>query len=218
MSAATGPAGRAAAPAGNGGGTASLALRLPTMQEIVQDSCGVADVWRAGYGAQGMITMSLRIIMSSRVVRFAGAAARPGTARRGLKDRTAAEAALEPEPPGACRVGWGFISLYTLAYMSTSLLFLAPVLLTLALKVDSLVGIERAPSSLALVAGIGALVAMFGNPFFGRMSDRTSSRLGMRRPWMVTGLVGGSVGILIVALAPSIPVVLVGWCIAQLLF
>jgi Na+/melibiose symporter-like transporter len=59
---------------------------------------------------------------------------------------------------------------------------------------------------------------MFGNPFFGRMSDRTSSRLGMRRPWMVTGLVGGSVGILIVALAPSIPVVLVGWCIAQLLF
>jgi hypothetical protein len=42
--------------------------------------------------------MSLRIIMSSRVVRFAGAAARSGTARRGLKDRTAAAAALAPEP------------------------------------------------------------------------------------------------------------------------
>ena len=162
--------------------------------------------------------MSLLITMSSRVVRFAGAAARPGTAWRGLKDRTAAEAALEPEPPRARRVGWGFVSLYTLAYMSTSLLFLAPVLVTLALKVDSLVGIERAPSSLALVAAIGALVALFGNPFFGRMSDRTASPLGMRRPWMVTGLAGGSVGILIVALAPSIPVVLVGWCIAQLFF
>jgi hypothetical protein len=48
--------------------------------------------------------------------------------------------ALEPEPPGARRVGWGFISLYTLAYMSTSLLFLAPVLVTLALKVDSRLG------------------------------------------------------------------------------
>ncbi|HEV2931119.1 MAG TPA: MFS transporter [Propionibacteriaceae bacterium] len=35
---------------------------------------------------------------------------------------------------------------------------------------------------------------------------------------MVIGLVGGSLGILIVALAPNIPVVLVGWCIAQLLF
>jgi MFS family permease len=102
--------------------------------------------------------------------------------------------------------------------MSTSLLFIAPLLVTLALKVNSLVGIDRAPSSLALVAGTGALVAMVGNPFFGKMSDRTASRLGMRRPWMVIGLTGGSVGILIVALAPSIPVVLAGWCIAQLCF
>jgi MFS family permease len=30
--------------------------------------------------------------------------------------------------------------------------------------------------------------------------------------------VGGSLGILVVALAPSVPVVLVGWCIAQVLF
>ena len=118
----------------------------------------------------------------------------------------------------AHRVGWGFISLYTAAYMSTCLLFIAPLLVTLALKVNSLVGIDRAPNSLALVAGIGALLAMVGNPFFGRMSDRTASPLGMRRPWMVTGLAGGSLGILIVALAPSIPVVLVGWCIAQLFF
>ena len=59
---------------------------------------------------------------------------------------------------------------------------------------------------------------MFANPFFGRMSDRTSSRLGMRRPWMVIGLVGGSLGVLVVALAPNIAVVLVGWCIAQLFF
>lgn len=116
------------------------------------------------------------------------------------------------------RVGWGFISLYTLAYLSTSLVFLAPLLVTLALKVNSLVGIEQAPNALSLVAGVGALVAMIGNPFFGKLSDRTSSPLGMRRPWMVIGLVGGSLGILVVAVAPTIPVVLVGWCIAQLFF
>ena len=118
----------------------------------------------------------------------------------------------------ARRVGWGFITLYTLAYISTSLLFLAPLLVSLALKINSLVGIEQAPNSLAVVTGIGALLAMVGNPFFGKLSDRTSSRLGMRRPWMVIGLVGGSLGILVVALAPNVPVVLVGWCIAQLLF
>ena len=121
-------------------------------------------------------------------------------------------------PAQARRVGRGFISLYALAYMSTSLLFVAPLLVTLPLKVNSLVGIEQAPNSLALVAGVGALLAMVGNPFFGKMSDRTASRLGMRRPWMVTGLVGGCLGILVVALAPSIPVVLAGWCIAQLFF
>ena len=135
-----------------------------------------------------------------------------------MKYRSAAEAALEPESSAAHRVGWGFISLYTLAYISTSLMFLAPVLVTLPLKVNSLVGIERAPNSLAVVAGIGALLVMFGNLFFGKMSDRTSSQLGMRRPWRVIGLAGCSLGILIVALAPNIAVVLVGWCIAQLFF
>ncbi|TCC48934.1 MFS transporter [Kribbella capetownensis] len=116
------------------------------------------------------------------------------------------------------RVGWGFILLYTLAYLSTCLVLIAPLLVTLALKVNSLVGIEQAPSRLALVAGIGGLVAMVCNPFFGKLSDRTTSRLGMRRPWMVVGLVGGSLGILVVAVAPNILVVLVGWCTAQLFF
>jgi MFS family permease len=118
----------------------------------------------------------------------------------------------------AHRVGWEFISLFTLAFIGTNLVFQAPLLVTLPLKVNSLVGIEQAPNSLALVASVGALLAIFANPFFGRMSDRTTSRLGMRRPWMVIGLVGGSLGILIVALAPNIPVVLIGWCIAQLSF
>jgi hypothetical protein len=96
--------------------------------------------------------MALRIIMSSPVVRFAGAAARLGF-RDGSRYRTAAGTALEPEPPAAHRVGRGFIALYALAYMSTSLLFVAPLLVTLPLKVNSLVGIEQAPGSLALVAG-----------------------------------------------------------------
>ncbi len=136
----------------------------------------------------------------------------------GLKYEITAEAVLAPQSTVAHGVGWGFISLYTLAFMSTNLLFLAPILVTLPLRVNSLVGIQQAPKSLGLVAGIGALVSMFGNPFFGRMSDRTWSRLGMRRPWMVIGLVGGTLGILVVALAPNILVVLVGWCLAQLFF
>jgi MFS family permease len=139
----------------------------------------------------------------------------PGPA--GLTDRAPAAGLTAEAPPGD-RVGWGFIALYALAFIGACLLFLAPLLVTLALKVNSLVGIGSAPKSLALVASIGGLLAMVGNPFFGRLSDRTSSRLGMRRPWMVVGLLGGSAGILTVALAPTIAVVLVGWCLAQLFF
>ena len=131
---------------------------------------------------------------------------------------SATQAGLDRGPPAGQRLGWGFIALYTLAFLSTSLLFLAPLLVTLALKVNALVGLERAPGNLSLVAGTGALLSIVGNPFFGRMSDRTVSPWGMRRPWMIVGLFGGSAGILVVALAPTIPVVLVGWCIAQLMF
>jgi len=108
--------------------------------------------------------------------------------------------------------------LYALAYVGTILLFLAPLLVSLSLKVNELVGTERAPNNLSLIASTGAFIAIFANPFFGKLSDRTASRLGMRRPWMIIGLLGGSLGVLVVALAPSIGVVLVGWCIAQVFF
>ena len=85
-------------------------------------------------------------------------------------------------PAAEHRVGRGFIGLYALAYLSTALLFVAPLLVTLALKVNALVGIERAPANLSLVTGVGALVAMVANPICGGLSDRTTSRFGRRRP------------------------------------
>jgi hypothetical protein len=62
----------------------------------------------------------------------------------------------------------------------------------LTLKINALVGIRRAPGALALVVGIESLVALIGNPLVGRLSDRTTSRFGMRRPWMVVGVLGGT--------------------------
>src|SRR4051812_26244186 len=123
-----------------------------------------------------------------------------------------------PAVAGQQRAGWGFVGLYMLAYTGTSLLFLAPLLVSLALKVNGLVGIHAAPGRLALVTSVGALLSMVANPVFGRLSDRTSSRWGMRRPWMLAGLVVGSGGIVTVALAPDITVVLLGWCTAQVFF
>jgi MFS family permease len=127
-------------------------------------------------------------------------------------------AAESPAPFGPTPVGRGFIGLYMLAYTGTSLLFLAPLLVSLALKVNDLVGLDAAPSRLALVTSVGSLLSIVANPLFGRLSDRTSSPSGMRRPWMLVGLTGGALGILTVALAGNITVVLVGWCAAQVFF
>lgn len=127
-------------------------------------------------------------------------------------------AVARPPPTGPDRVGWGFVALYVSAYMGTCLVLIAPVLVTLSLKVKTLVGPGQAPNSLALVTGVGAVVAMLGNPVVGRLSDRTTARVGMRRPWMVIGLLGGSIGVLVVAKAPNVAVVLLGWCLAQLFF
>lgn len=102
--------------------------------------------------------------------------------------------------------------------MAAIVLLIAPLLVTLALKVNDLVGVDQAPGSLSLVAGTGALLALVGNPLFGQLSDRTTSRFGRRRPWLVIGLFGGAAGMVVVARAPTIAVVVVGWCVAQLFF
>jgi MFS family permease len=130
----------------------------------------------------------------------------------------AVQPASEAHGRHAARVSPGFIASYAAAYLATSLVFIAPLLVTLALKVNSLVGTDRAASNLSLIAATGSLVALVANPLFGRLSDRTTSGWGMRRPWILGGLGGGSLGILVVALAPAVWVVLVGWCLAQLFF
>jgi MFS family permease len=130
----------------------------------------------------------------------------------------ASDASPSAREKNVARVGWAFIASYAAAYLATSLVFIAPLLVTLALKINSLVGTDRAASSLSLIAAAGSLVALVANPLFGRLSDRTTSRWGMRRPWMLIGLAGGSVGILVVALASAVWMVLIGWCLAQLFF
>jgi MFS family permease len=48
------------------------------------------------------------------------------------------------------------------------------------------------------------------------LSDRTRSRLGRRRPFLIGGLVLGMVALVVMAVAPSIPVLGVGWVLAVL--
>jgi MFS family permease len=92
---------------------------------------------------------------------------------------------------------------------------LTPAAVTLALRVRE-IDPGGASATLSLVAAVGAVFGIIGNPLFGRLSDRTRSRFGMRRPWMLGGIVAGGLGLLLVAAAPSVPMLVLGWAVTQL--
>ncbi|WP_291412955.1 MFS transporter [Actinophytocola sp.] len=79
---------------------------------------------------------------------------------------------------------------------------------------------ELAPANkelaLGLVVGLGAAVSMVANPLFGALSDRTTWRMGRRLPWTALGAAGGAVSLVVLAVAPNIAMMALGWCLAQL--
>ena len=95
---------------------------------------------------------------------------------------------------------------------------LAPALVVLAIKVSEITTPDTRAGALSLVAGVGALVALLANPFFGRLSDRTTSRFGMRKPWIVGGSLVGLASLFLLGSATGVTGVLVAWVVAQLGF
>jgi MFS family permease len=108
-----------------------------------------------------------------------------------------------------------FIALYALGYVGSYVALITPVAATLAFKVAELDPAGK-EASLGLIAAIGALVAIVSNAGTGALSDRTRSRLGRRRPWIIGGALGGVVALAIVGFAPNLFVVGLGWVLAQL--
>lgn len=96
------------------------------------------------------------------------------------------------------------------------LALLTPVLVSMAFKVQHIsASPEAATGNLGLIMGVGALFALIANPLAGRLSDRTTSRWGMRRPWILGGSIVGLGGFVLIGAATSVWVVLIAWCLVQ---
>src|SRR3954452_24945704 len=93
---------------------------------------------------------------------------------------------------------------------------LGPAIIGIGLKVQSVVPLAEQTSAVGVIAGFGALFAVIGNVLFGRLSDRTTSRFGRRRPWIVGGTVLMTMAFVVMALGQTVPVITAGWCLAQL--
>ncbi|MFH5824757.1 MFS transporter [Georgenia sp. AZ-5] len=108
------------------------------------------------------------------------------------------------------------VVLMALAQFGLFVALLAPVTVSLALKVQTLVPASQAAGALGMVLSVAAFMALVANPVIGRLSDRTASRWGRRRPWMVAGSAVFLLGLATVALAGAVPMVLVGCLLSQL--
>lgn len=122
-----------------------------------------------------------------------------------------------PEPAAGDdlpKVDARYIWLMVLAQFGVFAAFITPIAISLAIRVRQLE--PGHDEYLGYITGAGALVVMLTAPLFGTLSDRTRTRLGRRRPWMIGGMVLGVVSLLVMALAPNILVLGAGWILAQL--
>lgn len=94
------------------------------------------------------------------------------------------------------------------------LALLTPVMVSMAFKIQHIDPVNT-EGSLGLVMGVGAAFALIANPLVGRLSDRTTSRWGMRRPWILGGAIVGLGGFALIGVANSVLMVLLAWCLAM---
>ena len=114
------------------------------------------------------------------------------------------------------RVGVGFIASLLFAQFLFFVALLGPAIVGLGLKVQSIVPDSEKTAAIGIVAGFGALVAVIANVIAGRLSDRTTSRWGRRRPWIAAGTVLMAIGLVAMAFAPNVLFLTLSWSCVQL--
>ncbi|ROS40989.1 MFS transporter [Amycolatopsis thermoflava] len=120
------------------------------------------------------------------------------------------DALAEPDVP--VRAGW--ISLLFGANIGLWLGIYAPIQVLLPEQAEHLDAADK-ELVFGIVTGVGAVVALLTNPLVGLASDRTRSRFGRRHPWTLAGALCGALGLVVLALAPNVAVMVVGWCLVQ---
>lgn len=116
------------------------------------------------------------------------------------------------EPVARVRAGW--MSLLFFANIALWLGVYAPIQVLLP-KQAELLDAANKEAVFSLVTGIGAVVALIANPAIGLLSDRTCSARGRRHPWTAAGAAVAAAGLLVLAFAPNVPVMVLGWCLVQ---
>ncbi|RSN30615.1 MFS transporter [Amycolatopsis sp. WAC 01416] len=123
---------------------------------------------------------------------------------------------VEPAGPSRQRAPRGYARGLFAVNFGVFLAATTPMAVTLAFKIEHISASPgEATANLAVILAVGALFGLVANPVAGRLSDRTTSKWGMRRPWILGGMLVGLAGLFIVGIATSFWVVLAAWCAVQ---
>lgn len=121
-----------------------------------------------------------------------------------------AGALAEPQTPAR---GW-FLALLGLANLGIMVAFYTPIqnlIPRLAEQIDP----DGKEAAVGLILGLGVIGSVIGNPLAGALSDRTTSRFGRRRPWLLGGSLLGMVAIFLLPGQTSVPALIVLWLFVQ---
>ncbi|AIV40819.1 MULTISPECIES: MFS transporter [unclassified Curtobacterium] len=151
---------------------------------------------------------------------LAGTANPPVTAAAGATstDPAAASRAFSVEGltqnVSTVRVGPKYLWALSLAQFGLFAALLTPVFVGMAIKATVL-NPDSPETIVGSVLPFGALGALLANPLAGALSDRTRTRWGRRRPWMVGGVVVFVVALAWLAFAPDVLQLTIAWVLAQ---
>jgi MFS family permease len=110
----------------------------------------------------------------------------------------------------------GYVGTFALSAFGIYVAVLAPVYGGLSVKIQDLVGLDQAPALLGILTGLGAVFSSIVQPIAGRLSDRSTSRFGRRRPFILFGVLGTTVALIAAGLSPNYISLLISWCFVQL--
>jgi MFS family permease len=112
-------------------------------------------------------------------------------------------------------VSTSFMLSYMFAQYAAWMALMTPAAVTLAFKVSSIAGPQGKGMGLGRIMAFGAFVALVAAPIWGALSDRTSTRVGRRKPWILAGSALLLCGLMVVATAATLLQVGIGWLICQ---
>ncbi|WP_018178540.1 MFS transporter [Jongsikchunia kroppenstedtii] len=125
-------------------------------------------------------------------------------------------------PPRA-EVSSRWVGLFAVAWLGIWLAQLTPFQLLLPQQINHYLGIgdtlrqdnwHHSLTQFGLVSGVSAICALIAFPLAGSLSDRTTSRLGRRRPWIIGGLVVFAVALVVLGVQNTLWGITIGWAVA----